>query len=85
MGKEAGIPSLIRAFVVCFYSVDSFGNKLFQSSRKKGVFDDDFSYPYILTPHLNCLGETVQMRGQNMFFAQLTKIIPNYYQIPPLI
>ena len=34
---------------------------------------------YIVTPHLNCLDETVQMRGHNMsFYAELTKIIIKY-------
>ena len=37
-------------------------------------------------PHLNCLDETVQMRGHNIwFYAELTKIIPKYHQILPLI
>ena len=40
----------------------------------------------VVTPHMNCLVETVQMRGHNICFnAELTKIIPNYYQILPLI
>ena len=61
-----------------------------QSSRDKGVFDDIFSYfsfkPYVVTPHLNCLVETVQMRGHNIWlYAELTKIVPNYHQILPLI
>ena len=35
-----------------------------------------------MTPHLNCLIETVQMRGHNIcFYVELTKIIPNYHQI----
>ena len=51
---------------------------------------DNFSYfffkPYVVAPLLNCLIETVQMRGHNIgFFAELTKIIPNYHQILPLI
>ena len=34
-----------------------------------------------MTPHLNCLDETVQMRGHNIsFYAELTKIIPNYHK-----
>ena len=41
-----------------------------QSSRKDGVFDDNFSNfsskPYVVTPHLNNLVETVQMRGHNI-------------------
>ena len=45
-----------------------------------------FSYfsskPYVVTPHLNRLVETVQMRGHNIcFYAELTKVIPNYHQI----
>ena len=36
--------------------------------------------------HLNRLVKTVQMRGHNIcFYAELTKIIPNYQQILPLI
>ena len=51
---------------------------------------DDFSYfslkSYVVTPHLNCLVKTVQMMGHNIcFYAELTKIIPNYHQILPLI
>ena len=39
-----------------------------------------------MTPHLNCLNETVQMRTHNIsFYAELTKIIPNYHQILLLI
>ena len=61
-----------------------------QSSRLEGVFDDYISYfswnPYIMTPHLNRLIETVQMRGHNIcFYAEFTKIILNYHQILPLI
>ena len=42
-----------------------------------------FSFkPYVVTPHLNHLIETVQMRGHNIrFYAELKKIIPNYQQI----
>ena len=41
---------------------------------------------YVVTPHLNRLVETVQMRGHNIYFgAELTKIIPNYNQILPHI
>ena len=36
--------------------------------------------------HLNRLNETVQMRGHNVYFyAELTKIIPNYHQKFPLV
>ena len=42
--------------------------------------------PDVVTPHLNCLDETVQTSGHNICFnAELTKIIPNYHQILPLI
>ena len=42
--------------------------------------------PYDVTSHLNRLVETVQMWGHNIgFYAELTKIIPNYLQILPLI
>ena len=40
----------------------------------------------VVKPHLNCLVETVHMRGYNRcFLAELTEIIPNYHQILPLI
>ena len=60
---------------------------------KKGplmIMGDNFSYfslkPYVVTPHLSRLDETIQMRGHNIcFYAKLTKIIPNYHQILPLI
>ena len=43
------------------------------------------SKPYVVTPQLNRLVEMVQMRGHNIgFYAELTKIIPNYHQILPL-
>ena len=42
--------------------------------------------PYVMTPHLNRLNETVQMRGHNIcFHSELTKIYPNYQQIVPQI
>ena len=35
-----------------------------------------------MTPHLNCLNETVQMRGHNIcFYAELTKSFPIYHQL----
>ena len=51
---------------------------------------DNFSYfslkPYVVTPHPSRLDERVQMRGHNVYVnAELTKIIPNYYQIHLLI
>ena len=42
--------------------------------------------PYVVTPHLNHLIKTVQMRCHNIcFYAELSKLIPNYQQILPLI
>ena len=54
------------------------------------IIKDNFFYfsskPYVVTPHLNRLIETVQMRGHNVcFYVGLTKIIPNYHQILSLI
>ena len=41
---------------------------------------------YVVTSHLNCLVETVQMRDHNKYLhAEFTKIIPNYHQILPLV
>ena len=41
---------------------------------------DNFSYfplkLYVVTPHLNRLNETVQMRGHNMFQCRTKKIYP---------
>ena len=45
-------------------------------------------FSYVVTPHLNCLIEKVQMRGHNIcFYAEFIKNIPNdmYHQIFPLI
>ena len=58
--------------------------------RSQTVFDDNFSYfsskPYFVTPHLNRIIQAVQMRVNSIcFYAELTKIIPNYHQILPLI
>ena len=49
-----------------------------------------FSYfspkTYVVTLYLNSLVETVQMRGHNIcYLAELTKFIPYYHQILPLI
>ena len=48
------------------------------SLDKKGylmiIVDDNFSYfslkPYVVTPHLKCLNETVQMRGHKICLMQ---------------
>ena len=38
----------------------------------------------VVTPYLNCIIETFQIRGHNKcFYAELTKINPNYQQILP--
>ena len=47
-----------------------------------------FSYfsskPYVVTPHLNRLVQTVQMRGHNICSdSALTIVIPNYRRIVP--
>ena len=46
-----------------------------QSSRSEGVFDGNLGKlllnlykTYVVTPHLNRLVETVQMRGHNIWF-----------------
>ena len=49
------------------------------------VFDDNSSYfslkPYVVTPHLNCLVEMVQMMGsQHMFLCRIKK---NYPKLSP--
>ena len=51
---------------------------------------NNFSYfssqPYVVTTHLTCLVETIQMKGRNLhFYTELVKIIPYYHQIHPLI
>ena len=67
-----------------------------QSSRQKGVFDDIFSYfsskPYVVTPHLHCLAETVQMRVMMRQLRQmrvttyvLSRINKNYPKLCPNI
>ena len=48
------------------------------------IIRDNFCYfcikTYVVTPHLNCLKERVHMWGHNIcFYADLTKIIPNYH------
>ena len=45
-----------------------------QSCSQEGVFDDNFSCfsskPYVVTPHLNRLNETVQMRVTTYVYTQ---------------
>ena len=57
-------------------------NSKIQSSRYERVFDDNSYYfslkSYVVTPCVNRLNETVQMRGHNKcVYAELTKIILN--------
>ena len=62
---------------------------LLRALDKRGylmIIKDNFSYfllkPYVVTLLLNRLDETVQIMGHNIgFYAELTKIIPNYHQI----
>ena len=50
------------------------------------IFVNSAHKPYVVTPHLNRLDKTVQMRGHNIwFYAELTKIISIYHHIFPLI
>ena len=56
-----------------------------QSLRQEQVSDDNFSNfslkPYVVTPHLNRLIETVKMMGHNIcFYDEKTKIYPNHHQ-----
>ena len=47
---------------------------------------NNLSSVYVVTPHLNRLIEMVQLRGHNIrFYAELTKIIPNYHHRLPHI
>ena len=57
---------------------------LIDKSKKKIVlFLIETIYCY---PHLNRGVKTVQMSGYiTCFYAELTKIIPNYHQILPLV
>ena len=62
----------------------------FRALDKREYLTIDFACfslkPYDVTPHLNHLDETVQMRGHNICFnAEVAKIIPNYHQLLPLI
>ena len=51
--------------------------------KKNIMFNDNFSYfslkPYVVTPHLYHLDENI------CFYAELTKNIPYYHQILPLM
>ena len=47
----------------------------------RGYFKDNFAFylmkPYVVTPYLNSLHNTVQMKGHNIhFYAELTKKFP---------
>ena len=68
---------------ILIYQVSSYdlnGDDLLgQRSRKEGVFEDNFSYfsskPYVVTPNLNRLDETVQMRCHNICLCRNKKKI----------
>ena len=54
------------------------------------IIGDNFSYfsmkPYVVTPHLNRLGETVHMMGHNIRFkGAIWKIIPKFFLLSLLI
>ena len=54
------------------------------------IIQDNFFYfsmkPYVVTPHLNRLGETVHMMGRNIRFkGAIWKIIPKFFLLPLLI
>ena len=50
------------------HSVGLLQHKLNRLNRSES---DNFSLkPYVVTPHLNCLDEMVQMRGHNICFMQ---------------
>ena len=75
------------------FKLSPFGKILSRALDKRSylmIIEDNFSYfslkLYVVTPHLNRLNETVQMRGHKVcFYTELTKIFPNYHQIHPLI
>ena len=76
--KEAVINLIsVMFFTVILLSIAVLKHEKIQSSRYKGVFDDNFSYfsskPYVVTPHLNRLIETVQIRGHDMFLCRINK------------
>ena len=61
-----------------------------QKLKRGGVFDDNFSYfslePYVVTPHLNCLVQTVQVRGNNICYytenySELSPGTPSYLEL----
>ena len=77
--------------MLAYYSVTT---ENFSELQIRGIFriiERQFSYfslkLYVVTPHLNRLDEMVQMRGRNIiyFYAEITKNIPSYHQILPLI
>ena len=74
---------------VCSETNSAITSRALDKRRYLLIIEGYFSYfllkPYVVTPHLNRLVETVQMRGHNIcFYAELTKTIPDY-QILPLI
>ena len=67
-------------FYGIFFPIQYLSKPNSQTSRLERVFDDNrsivFSYfsfkPYVVTPHLNCVIETVQMRGHKIFFSGIS-------------
>ena len=75
----------VRGHNICFlaflFQYNIYQNLIFsQTSRLECVFDDNrsivFSYfsfkLYVVTPHLNRVIETVQMRGHKIFFSGIS-------------
>ena len=76
--------------LLLFFLVHTYVCRALDKMKYLMIIWDNFSYfslkPYVVTPHLSLLVETVQMRAHNIHFcAKLIKIIPNYHQILPLI
>ena len=74
----------MRGHNICFDDISEINSRALE--KRENLMDDDFSYfsskPYVLTPHLNRLTETVQMRGHNICFYEhlqkLSLITPKY-------
>ena len=73
----------VQIVVVLLDSTYHLSIMLVRALDKKGhlmIIEDNFSYfslkPYAVTPHVNSLYETVQMRGHNMFLCRINKNYP---------
>ena len=57
----------------------SIGTRALDKKENLVIIRDNFcqfcTKTYVVTPHMNCLDETVQMRGHNMSFQQGIRII----------